>query len=268
MARLDRPRLRSLRDLDPVVEQPDDAGADDGQRCTRSPERVKISAARGGGRRRSRATAPTTMTTPPIVGVPALVVWPCGHVLVDRLADAAGRAASRSGSGCRPARRASDDAAGEEEADHGVILARRRRRRASTSRRDHRGRRTATTRSPIIWVVSWPLPAITHHVARRGAGRARAAMAARRSGSTVDGRRRSAMPATTASMIASGSSLRGLSEVTTTAVGEPGGDLAHPRPLGRVAVAAAAEHDDHPAAGATSSRAAASSCSRPSGVWA
>ena len=49
-------------------------------------------------------------------------------------------------------------------------------------------------------------------------------------------------------MIASGSSERGLSEVTIVAVGEPRGDLAHERALAAVAVAAAAEDADQPAA--------------------
>ena len=39
-----------------------------------------------------------------------------------------------------------------------------------------------------------------------------------------------------------GSSLRGLSSVTITRIGQRGGDLAHDRPLALVAIAAAAEH--------------------------
>ena len=49
-------------------------------------------------------------------------------------------------------------------------------------------------------------------------------------------------------MIASGSSERGLSDVTTTRSASARRDLAHQRPLGAVAVAAAAEHDDQAAA--------------------
>ena len=44
-----------------------------------------------------------------------------------------------------------------------------------------------------------------------------------------------------------GSSVRGLSSVTTRTSAPPGGDLAHERPLAGVAVAAGAEHDDQPA---------------------
>ena len=46
-------------------------------------------------------------------------------------------------------------------------------------------------------------------------------------------------------MIASGSSERGLSEVTIRPVRQPRRDLAHQRPLAAVAVAAGAEHADH-----------------------
>ena len=49
-------------------------------------------------------------------------------------------------------------------------------------------------------------------------------------------------------MIASGSSLRGLSDVITRAVGEARADRAHERALAAVAVAAAAEDDEHAAA--------------------
>ena len=52
------------------------------------------------------------------------------------------------------------------------------------------------------------------------------------------------MPASTAARIAAGSSVRGLSSVTISDVGEPGGDRAHDRPLAGVAVAAGAEDDD------------------------
>ena len=48
-------------------------------------------------------------------------------------------------------------------------------------------------------------------------------------------------------MIASGSSLRGLSDVTITRSARCLGDRAHQRPLAAVAVAAGAEHADHAA---------------------
>ncbi len=47
-------------------------------------------------------------------------------------------------------------------------------------------------------------------------------------------------------MIASGSSERGLSDVTIDDVGELARDLAHQRPLAAIAVASGAEDDDHP----------------------
>ena len=55
-------------------------------------------------------------------------------------------------------------------------------------------------------------------------------------------------------MIASGSSERGLSEVTIAAVGEPRGDLAHQRALAAVAVAAGAETHDHAARASSAAR--------------
>ena len=68
-------------------------------------------------------------------------------------------------------------------------------------------------------------------------------------------------------MIASGSSERGLSEVTTHDVGEPRRDLAHQRTLLAVTVPAAAEDRDQPCP-AVSLRAARSTFSSESGVCA
>ena len=68
-------------------------------------------------------------------------------------------------------------------------------------------------------------------------------------------------------MIAAGSSLRGLSEVTIGAVGEPADDLAHQRALGAVAVAAAPEDADEPCR-SSGRRASASTFSSASGVCA
>ena len=48
-------------------------------------------------------------------------------------------------------------------------------------------------------------------------------------------------------MIASGSSLRGLSEVRMATSASSDGDAAHERTLGAIAVAAAAEDGEHPA---------------------
>ena len=68
-------------------------------------------------------------------------------------------------------------------------------------------------------------------------------------------------------MIASGSSERGLSEVTIATSASRARDLPHQRPLAAVAVAAAAEHDDHAPARSTP-RAARSTFSSESGVCA
>ena len=56
-------------------------------------------------------------------------------------------------------------------------------------------------------------------------------------------------PESTAEMMAAGSSLRGLSEVTTATSASVGRGGAHRRPLGGVTVAAAAEHHEHAALG-------------------
>ena len=84
-----------------------------------------------------------------------------------------------------------------------------------------RGARRATTRSskgrassPITWSCSWPLPAITTTSPRFAASRA-TPMARRRSSSSTAASG-ACSPPTTAAAIASGASLRGLSEVTTT----------------------------------------------------
>ena len=67
-------------------------------------------------------------------------------------------------------------------------------------------------------------------------------------------------------MIASGSSERGLSEVTIGRSDELGAGPAHQRALVAVAVAAAAEDADQPPS--VSRRAARSTFSSESGVWA
>ena len=69
-------------------------------------------------------------------------------------------------------------------------------------------------------------------------------------------------------MIASGSSERGLSEVTTATSASRARDLAHQRALVAVAVAAAAEDADQPAVRASPARAETRTFSSESGVWA
>ena len=66
-------------------------------------------------------------------------------------------------------------------------------------------------------------------------------------------------------MIASGSSERGLSDVTIATSASRARDLAHQRALAAVAVAAGAEHGDH-ARPSASSRAASSTFSSASGL--
>jgi hypothetical protein len=66
--------------------------------------------------------------------------------------------------------------------------------------------------------------------------------------------------------MAAGSSVRGLSSVTTTTSASRRGDLAHDRPLARVAVAARPEHDEQPPA--VSGRRLSSAARTASGLWA
>jgi hypothetical protein len=75
-----------------------------------------------------------------------------------------------------------------------------------------------TTRSPMVWVVSWPLPAMTttSPAGRSGMPRAKAMAASVGLGHNTVTVVVRAPPAMVALMIASGSSERGLSEVTTT----------------------------------------------------
>ena len=94
---------------------------------------------------------------------------------------------------------------------------------------------------PTTWVVSWPLPATTTTSPGRAAATA-APMAARRSRTASTER-----PGGHArqDVVDDGLRLLGARVVggDDRAVGEPGGDLAHDRALGAVAVAAAAEDD-------------------------
>ena len=120
--------------------------------------------------------------------------------------------------------------------------------------RDHAGcsarsSSRATSRSSNGWTVppiscpcSLPLPAISTTSPSRADSIA-LAIAVRRSGSTSS----SGAPVSTSSMIASGSSLRGLSDVTIATSASVPGDASHDRPLLAVAVAAAAEDADHAA---------------------
>ena len=94
--------------------------------------------------------------------------------------------------------------------------------------------------SPMIWPVSWPLPAISS--TSPGASSRNRARGSPRAGRRSRSRR--ARAARIAARIAAGSSLRGLSSVTMTRSALRGGDRAHQRPLAGVAVAAAAEHHD------------------------
>ncbi len=83
-------------------------------------------------------------------------------------------------------------------------------RRAAASSRSSKGR----TASPTTWVVSWPLPATTTTSPGRASADGGSDGLAPDRGSTTSSPG-VATPASTSSMMAAGSSYRGLSEVTT-----------------------------------------------------
>ncbi len=113
----------------------------------------------------------------------------------------------------------------------------------STSRATSRSSKGVTT--PLrSWPCSCPLPAITTTSpaeARSAAQRDRARAGRPRQRARAGP---SAAPTRISAMIASGSSVRGLSEVTTATSARPRATSAHLRALAAVAVAAAAEHHD------------------------
>ena len=115
---------------------------------------------------------------------------------------------------------------------------------SATASRARRHRRRDGSSPPTIWPLLVALAGDQQHVA--GLQHREAARMASRAVADLARARGSA--ARMARRITAGSSLRGLSSVTMTTSARPRGDLAHLRPLAGVAVAAAAEHDDEPAA--------------------
>ena len=110
-----------------------------------------------------------------------------------------------------------------------------------------RRRPAESARSPMIWLVSCPLPASSTQSPGLAAARAQW-MAATRSRITRAAAG-SSKPSRISSAIACGSSLRGLSLVIDRQVGALLDGPAHQRPLLAVAVAAGAEDADQPPAG-------------------
>ena len=168
---------------------------------------------------------------------------------------------SGSGSGCRQR----DDhrhRAGDHDGDHGDAA-------SQELAGDDAVVEVGSTASPMVWVVSWPLPAITTTSPGRPPASA-AAMARAAVGLDHDGGHgsRRAPRRSTASMIASGSSERGLSEVTTTRRPASAATAPITGRLAAVPVAAAAEHDDHPAGDGRRGAPRRAPSRRPSGVWA
>ena len=197
---------------------------------------------------------------PPIVGVPCLAMWCSGPwSSLPRIGWPSPRVRNAA---IRILVMTSDSTPAVDTGDHHGDHVR----RSSSSADDGAVVERSTTSSPIVWVVSWPLPATTTTSPGPAASRARAIAAARSGSTSTFGRSAAATPANTASMIASGPPIAGcqMSRRRDRRAGPPRRPSAA---ASRVPVAAAAEHDDH-AARRRSARAAPRTCSKPSGVWA
>src|SRR6202007_961637 len=92
--------------------------------------------------------------------------------------------------------------------------------------------------APMVWPVSWPLPAISSTSPRSSSATARR-IASLRSGTS---------PAPRAAVMTAARIAAGIVVRESDGVGFLGGDGAHQRPLAGVAVAAGAEHHDQPVA--------------------
>ena len=163
-----------------------------------------------------------------------------GHVVLgaevllaeDRLAEATGPERRDQEAGHEQRQDPGDDA-GDHDGDH-----------CSSSRTTARSS-NGSTRSPIVCVVSWPLPATTT-TSSAPAWSSAGAIAARRSGSTDDLRPVSCRHAADHVGDDGGGILRPwVVGCHDDPVGERGGDGPHRRALGVVAVAARSEHDEH-----------------------
>ena len=268
LARLLRPRLRSWLTLIQSSSSADEAGAGDGEHRPATPTAGECSPAVGDVRRpRSRRRPPPTMATPPMVGRAGLGGVALGHVLVDGLADLRW-ARSQSMRKRVPSSETTSRGAGDEQEGslmRGLPLPRCwRAPRAATSRSSK-----GMTRSPRSWVVSWPLPAIS----TRSPGRGRRATAARWPGAGRARRRPVGVPVGTPAedVVDDGRRVLGAGVVRgdDDHVGQPGGGLAHERPLGRSRsppqpnTTIRPGRRRHQLAGR-----AARAWSRPSGVWA
>ena len=205
------------------------------------------------------------MATPPMVGVPALVRWPLRSVLADLLTDPLGpQPVDEQRGGDHGDEQG--DAAGQEEVGHALPAP---------------GRQNPRQRGPRhVDVVEGQHAAGDLLTASRGPcrrsprrRRARAVASAARDGRgpvRLDRRPLGCHPRRPADHLvddASGSSIRGLSEVTHGQVRQSGRRRAHQRPLVVIAVAAGAEDDEEAAAGELPG-ALERPGSRPSGVWA
>ena len=268
LARLVRPRFRSRNTLMPSSTRPTTPARKMAAMQMR-PRRVNTMPDTSDTPQAT--TAEMTMATPPMVGVPALVMWPLRPVLPDGLADASPLEGDDQEPGADEGDR-QGDAGGDEEADHAPLPERRpllgdhdpvvegRDDPAAVlgglmalSRHQHdvaelrQGQRPADGDPTVGLDQKVGGPAGVHTIESLLHG-------------IDDGRRR--LPT-------------GIVSRDHDHVGPAGGHLTHGRSLGGVAVTSAPEDHDHPARltrrtpGLTRAPAAAvSSSSSPSGVWA
>ena len=212
-------------------------------------QRIKPCVENGRPSRTCAASQPTSaairMARPPIVGVPCLAMWCSGpRSSLPRIGWPSPRVRNAEINA-----RVANSATTPATAPAIMIAIIGRGPPARGGRR--RGRRRRRRWSPIVCVVSWPLPAMI----TRSPGSAMAMawrMASARSSCYVDAGRGqpSATPARMSSAMASGGLRAGVVARHHHDVGEPGRDGAHQWSLLTVAVAAGAEHHDHPAVGA------------------
>ena len=222
-------RARACRRAQRVV-----GGEDPARRRAR---RVELGGARAGRRRRPRrpARAPRRRSGRRRLVLPGKAEEEIARreprASRSRRARASRLVAARDGSRRRPRRRSARARA------RSRVRPARRRAARSSSRATSRSSNGILRPSSNSWPCSWPLPAITTRSpgarpAERGGDRARGGRARRRRFAAV----RSATPSSIWAMIASGSSERGLSEVTT---GRSESSRAGPRP----SAAASADRD-------------------------
>ncbi len=160
LARLLRPRLRS-RDTFSQSSRPPTMAAPIMVATTMTPRRVNVPDEMTSLMSQPMVAA-TTMAMPPMVGRAGLAAVAGGTVLADGLADPPPGQPPDEEVGADQ-RQGQRHAGGDQQADHASTSAGHRAAVATgpAPRPPRPGRRSRRSPSPRIWVVSWPLPAIT-----------------------------------------------------------------------------------------------------------